>query len=56
MKRLKQWKIVDWAGNEIDANGETFDSFDDAWSWIHEFIPEDETDDGTYDDYFVVEA
>jgi hypothetical protein len=48
---MKQFKIVDWANNDVNTCGETFDTFDDAWTWIYEFI-DDETQ---YDDLFVVE-
>ena len=51
MKNLTQWKIVDWANNDVDTGGETFDSFEMAWAWIHAFVPED---DHAYDDLFAV--
>lgn len=44
------WIIVDWAGNRIDTGGETFDSFEDGWSWICEFV-EDEQD---HEDLYVI--
>ncbi len=48
---LTQWKIVDWANNDVSTGGETFDSFDDGWTWIHTFIPDI---DSAYDDLFVI--
>lgn len=37
----KQFIIKDWANNEI-APGETFESFEDGWSWIYENIQDEE--------------
>lgn len=42
--------IKDWAGN-IMFNGQTFSSFEDAWSFIFETFPEEEN----FDDYSVEE-
>jgi len=53
MNNLTQWRIVDWANNEVNTGGETFDSFDDAWTWIDTFIP---SENNAHDDYFVVET
>ena len=36
--------IQDWAGN-VMFNGLVFDSFDDAWMHIDEFVNEDEHND-----------
>ena len=46
--------IQDWAGNLIGSPAGvpySFDTFDDAWSWIWEIYPED-----MYDDLFVIEV
>lgn len=47
---LTQYKIVDWANNDVNTGGETFDSFEDGWSWIYTFI----NDETAYDDLFVI--
>ncbi len=47
-----QYVIVDWANNKVNTGGETFDTFEDGWSWIYEFI----NDESKYDDLFVVEV
>lgn len=49
---MTQWKIVDWANNDVDTCGETFDSFTDAWTWIETFID----DESEHEDLFVVEV
>lgn len=41
MKKLK-FKIVDWAYNDC-FQGRIFDSFEDAWDFILETFPNDET-------------
>lgn len=48
---MTQFKIVDWANNYVNTGGETFDSFEDGWTWIYEFVPDE---DNAYDDLFVV--
>lgn len=50
MKPLIQWKIVDWAGNDVNTGGETFDSFDDGWAWISEFVEDEES----HGDFYVI--
>lgn len=48
--------IKDWADN-VCFKGKTFRSFEDAWGFIYLKHPEPEAEyDGTFDDYFVVEA
>jgi hypothetical protein len=49
-----QWIIQDWAGNHLFTD-KVFDSFEDGWDFIYENIKEETEDDGTYDDYYVVE-
>lgn len=53
---MTKFIIKDWAGN-ICFFGKEFPSFEDAWSFIYEMYPSEESDnDGTFDDYFVEEA
>ena len=47
------FKIFDWAGNEVNTGGKTFNTFDDGWEWIHANV-HDEND--AYDDLFVIEC
>jgi hypothetical protein len=49
-----KWIIQDWAGNHLFTD-KVFDSFEDGWDFIYENVKEETEDDGTYDDYFVVE-
>lgn len=54
-----KWVIQDWMGNVL-FGGKTFDTFEDAWSWVYEKdpMPEEgspEYDEHWYDDYYVVE-
>jgi len=51
---MGKYIIEDWAGNHLFKNHK-FTSFQDAWDFIYENIKEETEDDGTYDDYFVVE-
>lgn len=46
--------VEDWAGNRIFPDKE-FETFEDGWDHIYENIQEETEDDGTYDDYFVIE-
>ena len=46
--------VVDWAGNHLFKD-RVFSSFENGWSFITENIKEEFEDDGTYDDYFVIE-
>ena len=48
---MNKWKIVDWAGNNM-FNNLTFQSFDDAWSYIFTNIP---NIDNAYDEVFAEE-
>jgi hypothetical protein len=50
---MKQWKIVDWANNDIDTGGKTFKSFEDGWAWIDTFIP---NENDAHEDLYVVEV
>lgn len=52
MKKEK-FIIKDWADNHLFKD-KVFDSFEDAWEFIYENVQEETEDDGTYDDYFVV--
>lgn len=47
--------IEDWACNRIFPD-KKFDTFEEAWDYIYENIKEDFEDDGTYEEYFVVEV
>lgn len=59
-ERRKMYMIKDWAGNLLNHNGHfvapnlaaamQFDSFDDAWEWIYQNIPDNES----YDDIYAV--
>ena len=49
-----KWIIEDWAGNHLFQD-KVFDSFEDGWDFIYQNIEEETEDDGTYDDYYVVE-
>lgn len=51
---MKTYIIKDWAGNHLFPE-ETFDSFEEGWDFIHENVIEEYEDDGTFDDYYVVE-
>lgn len=51
----KTFIIEDWAGNRIFPN-KTFKTFLDGWDFIYTHIQEETEDDGTYDDYYVIEA
>ena len=51
----KKFIIEDWAGNRLFPR-KTFNSFEDGWDFIYANIKEESEDDGTYDDYYVVEA
>lgn len=49
---MTKFKIVDLAGNDVNTAGEIFDSFDDGWTWIVEFIEDEEM----HDELYVVEV
>jgi hypothetical protein len=42
--------IQDWTGKRLFAN-QTFDTFEDAWDFIYENVPDEGED--TYDEYYV---
>jgi hypothetical protein len=46
------YEIRDWADNLL-FGGKCFESFEDAWGYIYETVPDE---DSAYDDYFVVES
>lgn len=48
------YKIIDWAGNEIFPDKE-FETLEDGWDYIYENIQEEFEDDGTYEEYWVIE-
>jgi hypothetical protein len=48
------FKIIDWTGNTC-FRGKEFQTFEDAWGFIYDKFPNGD-DDGTFDDYFVVET
>lgn len=53
---MAKYIIKDWAGN-VCFFGQEFTTFEDAWAHIYEQHPEDTADeDGTFDEYEVVEA
>lgn len=47
--------IVDWTNKRLFPT-KTFDSFEEGWEFIYENIEEEEEDDGTYEDVFVVQV
>lgn len=51
---MKTFYIIDWVGNHLFQD-EIFESFEEGWNFIYENVKEENEDDGTYDDYFVVE-
>lgn len=51
---MKTYIIEDWAGNHLFKDT-VFNSHGEGWDFIYENVKEDYEDDGTYDDYFVVE-
>lgn len=53
---MTKWKIVDWAGNDVNTGGETFDTFDDGWAWIQEFVEDEERHEDLYVISFTDEA
>lgn len=50
----KKYIIQDWAGNRLFPN-DIFDTFEEGWDFIRENVEEDSPEDGTFDDYYVVE-
>ena len=51
---MGKYIIQDWAGNHLFKE-HTFTCFETAWDFIYENIKEEYEDDGTYDDYYVIE-
>lgn len=51
----KEFIIRDWAGNHLFKD-KVFSSFEDGWAFIYENVQEEYENDGTYDEYFVVEV
>ena len=54
LKLMGKYIIQDWMGNHLFKN-HTFTSFEEGWDFISENIKEEYEDDGTYDDYYVIE-
>lgn len=48
VKKMSKYIIKDWANN-IMFNGKQFDDFEDAWGFIYENIPDEES----YQDIYV---
>ena len=48
---MSKFIINDWAGN-VCFHGITFETFEDAWGYIYENVPDE---DNAYDDYFVTD-
>ena len=46
-----KYLISDWAGNVL-FDGQTFDSFNDAWGFLYEQFPDWEHED--FEDYYVL--
>lgn len=46
--------IIDWANNHLFKD-RVFNSFEEGWNFIRENVKEESEEDGTYDDYFVIE-
>ena len=46
--------IVDWANNHLFKD-KVFNTPEEGMDFIYENVKEENEDDGTYDDYFVVE-
>lgn len=47
--------IKDWAGNVL-FDGKTFNSFEDGWDFLYVHfadVPEKDTSDGFFDDFYV---
>ena len=55
LKAQNYFIIQDWMSNHLFTN-KTFDSFDEAWSYIYENVEQEYEDDGTYDDYYAIEV
>ena len=51
---MKKYIIQDWMSNHLFKD-HTFTSFESGWDFIYENIKEEYEDDGTYDDYYVIE-
>ena len=51
---MGKYIIQDWMGNHLFKR-HTFTSFEEGWDFIYENIKEEYEDDGTYDDYYVIE-
>lgn len=52
--KKEKFIIEDWAGNRIFPS-KVFETFEDGWDYIRENIHEETEDDGTYDDYYVIQ-
>lgn len=47
----KTFIIQDWAGNRMFPK-HTFETFEDGWDFIYEFVPDEES----YQDIYVIES
>lgn len=47
--------IIDWANNLINTKGKEFDTYEEGWDWIYSNVEEESEDDGTYDEYQVID-
>lgn len=55
LKAQNYFIIQDWMSNHLFTD-KTFDSFDEAWSYIYENVEEEYEGDGTYEDYYAIEV
>ena len=47
-----RYRVEDWCGNVL-FDGKEFDTFDDAWSYVYEKIPNLYCEEDFYDDTYV---
>lgn len=50
MKPKPRYIIIDWASNVL-FNGQEFESFEDAWGFVYEQLPEED-----WEDIYVIES
>jgi hypothetical protein len=43
MNKPKQYRVYDWAGNDLTSFYGTFEHFEDAWGAVRENIPDEES-------------
>lgn len=58
--KKQQYGIFNWItyrdtprNEQLLFNGITFDSFEEAWDWIYANDPNENDENGYYDDYYV---